>query len=216
MNEQFFDQKDFLNLCKANRIEPMITGDNKLVLVCPKHPGKDVEDKFKAMIPAEVPWAFAEGLSQVTISRIKAGLNGIGIVKVIVQMLPGHRVVLDIYPPSGHPLAGSTSPIWDLVAGMLQKDSFVQTFAIRVDGQMVRNSEQYVGSPELPIDDEGDHYMEHDHNNLPGAEPKRTPVISVKDDRFAYDRPYLPEDVEIDVKILLESTGSVEEFLKNI
>lgn len=213
MDERFFDTREFLDLCKANRVEPVITGDNQLVLVCPKYPGKDVEDKFKAMIPENVPWSFAEGLSQVTVSRIKAGLMGIGITKVIVQMLPGHRTVLHVYPPEKHPLAGSASPIWDIISGILQKDPFVQTFAITVYDQVVRDSEQYVGSPELPIDNEGDD-MEHDYNILPEA--KRTPTVAVKDDRFAYDRPYLSKDAATDVKILLETTGSVEEFLKNI
>jgi len=218
MNENFFDTKEFLELCKANRIEPMITGENQLVLMCPKYPGKDIEDKFRTLIPEEVPWGFVEGLSHTTMAHIKRGLSTIGIKRVIIQNLPGHRVTIDITPPENHPLAQANSPIWDVLSGILKKDSYVETFSIRVNGQEIRNSNQYVGSSDPhPIDDEGD-YQPDTYKLLPERQSTRTPTapVSVKDDRFAYDRPCLPPDVATDVKILLESTGSVEEFLKNI
>ncbi|MBE3145397.1 MAG: hypothetical protein IMZ61_15970, partial [Planctomycetes bacterium] len=49
-----------------------------------------------------------------------------------------------------------------------------------------------------------------------GHKSTPTPIDPVKDERFDYERPFLPEDVVTDVKILLETTGSVEEFLKSI
>jgi hypothetical protein len=217
MNENFFDQQEFLALCKTNNIEPMITGDNRLVLMCPKYPGDGVAEKFKAMIPQEVPWTFVEGLSQTTMTNLKRGLKSVGL-RALVQNMSDHRVVVDINPPENHPLAGTTSPIWDIFSGILKKDPFVETFIIRVNGKVVRDSSQYVESTESsPIDDEGD-YQEHNYQILPEAHrpTTRTPAVSVKDNRFEYDRPFLPKDVATDVKILLESTGSVEEFLKSI
>jgi hypothetical protein len=100
----------------------------------------------------------------------------------------------------------------------LKKDPFVETFTIKINGKVVRDSSQYVGSSEpSPIDDEGDDDQEHSYQILSEAprQSTRTPT-AVKDDRFAYERPFLPKDVATDVKILLESTGSVEEFLKKI
>jgi hypothetical protein len=211
MNEQFFDTREFLDLCRTNKVEPMVTSDHRLVLVCPKYPGKDVESKFKAMIPEEVSWMFAEGLCQTTLIHIKMGLKSIGLDKVLIHNLPNHRVTVDVEAPEGHPLAGSTSPVWDMVASILKKDSFAETFIIRVNGSVVRDSSQYVGSPDVPIDDEGD-YME---DYVP-EQSKRVPAVPVKDDRFDNERSFLPKDVGTDVKILLETTGSVEEFLKNI
>ncbi|MBE3144240.1 MAG: hypothetical protein IMZ61_10005, partial [Planctomycetes bacterium] len=168
MNENFFDQKEFLDLCKANRIEPMITGNQQLVLMCPKHPGKDIEEKFKTMIPEEVPWVFSEGLSQTTVARIKVGLFSLGLDRVMLQNLPGHRVVIDVISrPDNSPKKGQflltlrTSPLWDLISGLLKKDPFVETFAIRFNGTVVRDSSQYVGEPspiegaESPFEEEG-------------------------------------------------------------
>jgi hypothetical protein len=216
MSEEFFSMKEFLDLCKVTRVEPMITGDHKLVLVCPKYPGDEVAEKFKALIPEEVPWTFAEGLSQSTMVQLKIGLKSIGFNRVVIQNMPGHRVALDIEPPEDHPLKGMTSPVWDIIAGLLKKDPFVETFIIRVNGKVVRDSSQYVGSTEpSPIDEEGD-YMEHDYNIQPEAPRTTTKLPATNDNRFAYDRPFLPKDVATDVKILLESSGTVEEFLKNI
>jgi hypothetical protein len=104
MNEQFFSQKEFLELCKTNKVEPMITGDQRLVLMCPKYPGVEVEEKFKAMIPQEVPWGFAEGLSQSTMIHLKMGLKTVGINRVMISNMPGHRIVIDLDPPESHPL----------------------------------------------------------------------------------------------------------------
>jgi hypothetical protein len=97
---------------------------------------------------------------------------------------------------------------------ILQRDPFTQAYEIRVGccqenpaGEVYRNSE---GVSEEP--DDGP--VHRKSPLLTAAKKVKTPKIS--DGRFDYDKEFLPKDVALDVKILLESCPTMEEFLRNI
>ena len=226
MDNQWFDNPKFRELCMQNNIEPVITGEDRLVLICPKLPDKQTASAFAEMIPKGMAWDFAEGLSTMTISAIKMMLAMYRVPMVAFKFSGDGKVVLMTPPLKASTATQSGSPLWDLIVGVLQRDPFTQAYEIRVgcceenpEGEVYRNSDGYAksdpsNSDGVPEENEVEGPAHQESPLLAAA--KRVPVPKITDDRFDYDKDFLPKDVGTDVKILLESCNSVEEFLKNI
>lgn len=210
-----------------NKLEALINGEGSLVLVCPKYPGKAIEEKLGGLIPKEQPWAIVEGASTGNLSTIKVMLMMFGARDILFKNLPDHRLVLEVENAPQATALEAGSPIWDQVAHVIRSDEFVQSYQIRVNGEVYRDSDGYVkpddlpGSPEMdmeeqpPLSEQAKANMQ-EFQRAQREPPKPIVTAKVEDDRFDYDRDFLPVDVGMDVKILLESTNSVEDFLKSI
>jgi hypothetical protein len=234
MSLQWFDNPEFRNVCIQNKLEAAINGDGRLILICPKYPGKEVEEKLTGLIPKEQQWAIVEGISMGLCATIKVMLMMFGVRDVTFKNLPGHHIVIEIENPPKATATQPGSPLWDQLAQGLQQDAFIAnggSYQIRVNGEVYRDSDGYVKPDDLPtspedMEDDGDHrpLSEQAKENMSEFQQAQRraqrntppPKPAVKDDRFDYDREFLPKDVATDVKILLETCGSVEEFLKNI
>jgi hypothetical protein len=209
-----------------NNIEPVISGDDRLVLICPKLPDEQTAEAFAAIIPKELEWGFSEGLSTMTMATIKVMLALFSVPMVAFKFVEGGKVVI-MMPPLKGTATQPGSPMWDQVVGLLQRDAFTKTYEIRVgcteenpNGEVYRDSNGYT-KPD-PVDGvPGENEVEegepvHQESPLLTAAKKGVKPPEIKDDRFDYDREFLPKDVGTDVKILLESCQSVEEFLQKI
>jgi hypothetical protein len=58
--------------------------------------------------------------------------------------------------------------------------------------------------------------LEETRNEPPQNKKSSAKLPNLDDGRFEYEKDFLPADAATDVRILLESTGSVDEFLKQI
>lgn len=225
MDTRWFDNPKFRDLCIQNHIEPVISGDERLVLICPKLPDEQTASTFAELLPKDLDWGFSEGMSTVTMASIKVMLAMYGATRVVFQFVEGGKVVLLMPPLKGTALQPG-SPLWDQVVMILQKDPFTKAYEIRVgcceekpEGDVYRNSDGYAkpdpsNAEGVPEENEVDEPVHQESPLLTAA--KKAPVPKITDDRFDYDKEFLPKDVGTDVKILLESCNSVEEFLKNI
>ena len=189
-----FEDEKFRNMCIQYHIDPAIV-EGKLLLICPKIPSKETMEALAGMIPKDVIWEFKEGLSVMTIGAIRAALHIYGIPEPAFEFEDEGRVTIH-FPMLTTEVTQPSSPLWDHIVKLLERDPFTKAWEIRVNEMMYRNSSGFILGQESHKD-----YLN---------DPK------INDDRFDYDRDFLPKDVGMDVKILLESCGSVEEFLKNI
>ena len=191
----FFDNEMFKNICIQYHIDPAFIEGGKLLLFCPKIPSKETEEALARIIPKGVIWEFKEGLSVMTIGAIKAALYIYGIPEPAFEFEDGGKVTIHFSILTTE-VTQPNSPLWDHVAQLLQRDPFTRVWKIKVNEMVYRDSSGFILGQES-------------HKEILDN-PK------IYDDRFNYDRDFLPKDVGMDVKILLESSKSVEEFLNNI
>lgn len=222
MDRQWFDNPRFRSLCQQNRIEAMINGNRKLVLLCPKYPGQEVEKQFKELIPEGQAWEIVMGLSTPIMATIKVILLMYGITDVGFKSLPGNKAIIEIFDVSKKNMATQPgSPLWRQVAAFLERDPFVQSYEIIVDNEVYLNSDGYAKADTPTISAEGEEFDEESmssprHVSSPLVGRVRGSSLKITDDRFDYNRSYLPKDAATDIRILLESTKTVDDFLKNI
>jgi hypothetical protein len=147
---------------------------------------------------------------------------------VVFKFVEGGKVVLMMPPLKANTATQPGSPLWDQVIALLQQDPFTKSYEIRVGcchedpaGNIYRDSNGYArpdpveGVPEENEVDEEPRPV-HQESPLLTAAKKDGKALKITDDRFDYDKDFLPKDVATDVKILLESCNSIEEFIKNI
>ena len=226
MDTQWFNNPKFRTLCMQNHVEPVISGDDRLVLICPKLPDEHTYESFAELIPKDLEWGFSEGMCTMNMAAVKMMLAMFHVPGVVFKFVEGGKVVL-LMPPLKGTATQPGSPLWDQVISILQRDPFTQAYEIRVGcceenpaGDVYRNSEGYAKPDSsnvdgVPEENEVDDEPVHQESPLLTA-AKKGPVPKITDDRFDYDKEFLPKDVGTDVKILLESCDSVDEFLKNI
>jgi hypothetical protein len=218
MNE-YLDDPKFRQLCKENRIEYVVTGDRRLHLICSKKPDPSILKAFKELIPPQQQWVVEEGLSTSTKTAVTVMLGFYGM-HVEFTMNNG-MVIVEVSNASGN-IAYPDNDIWNQIGTCLRRDPYLKEFQIQVNGELYRDSTGYTKTVDTsPTEDDNIlfRYPEREpaHQETPLLRAvKKGPTPVIKDDRFDYDRDFLPPDVGMDVKILLESCNSVEEFLKKI
>jgi len=204
---RWFDNETFRDLCISNHLEAFINGDGQLILSGSKLPSPEVQKKFKALIPPEQPTMFTEGMSVAKMAILKVYLLAYGVSKVLFQHTSQGHVNFRAYTEDKSQATQPGSPLWDDVAAGLRSDPYVKTFKIYVNDKLYRDSEGY-SEPDEP-------YEGSPEDREPVRE-KASPKIAVKDDRFAYEREYLPPDVGTDVQILLETSEDSQAFIDRI
>jgi len=219
MDNSWFDNPKFRDLCIKNQLEPVI-GNGHLVFICPKLPGKEIEEALAELIPKEFKWEFRERMSTMFEAAIRMVLMIYGVMSGKFQFNPNGEVILELPALKKSMATQPGSPLWDKIAGMIKQDAFTKSFQIRVDGEVYRDSDGYSkpdpveGIPEDNFEDNV--HPVHQESPLLKAAKRVTVPDDVKDGRFDNGRDYLPTDVGTDVRILLESTLSVDDFLNNI
>jgi len=184
--------KKFLDVCAELDMEPVERGD-VLVLLCSEYPESiETMRKFNGEIPDGQKVAVMESLKTITMSIIHEFLKEHN-ADVEISMSKDHYVTLDVQGPDEGRFSKESS-LWNDVRLALLHDKYTKGILIKFNSKVVL----YVSTEEL---------------EAPQAEQKSI-MVEVNDTRFNDDRAFLPPDVSTDLKILLESTNSVEEFLK--
>ena len=209
MKDTNWFNRDFIQFCLGYDIEPVINGDEKLMLVCPKIPSQEVQQAILKWVPQDQPSEFKPFLRTMTRSLIGILVASNGAKGVDFGFKDNHGVMVNVVAPSGMTFSDD---MWNKIAYLVKNDPHTETFEIYLNRKIVRNS----SSPNAYEDKDmfGEEGVDFDPPSV--AKEKPTVVPTIKDDRFDYDRDFLPKDVGTDVKILLESTNTVEEFLKSI
>ena len=187
--------KEFNDICEDNNVEPILTGDGVLVLNCSRVPSEEVLSQIRSMIPDSQRVGIAEGLRSITRQVIAAYLVYFNIEELLFTFHPEHQVILDVKGDAGNQVFEKDSDLWKQIRIVLKMDPFTESFLIRFNGQTMLEESAEDKTEDFELD--------------------KSMLVS-NDNRFSYDRDYLPTDASTDIKILLESTGSVEEFLKHI
>lgn len=192
--------KEFLDVCESLDMEPVET-NGTLVLLCSEFPEVDQMHKFDGIIPDGVKVAVKESLKTITVSAIQKYLQDMGVREGMFMMSADHYVHLEVIGPHDARFH-KDSPVWNDVRAALLMDKYTKGIMIKYNGQVVLyNTTEDLGKAELM------------DKPVPQAE---TIMVAVKDNRFDDDRAFLPKDVSTDVRILLESTNSIDEFLQHI
>jgi len=207
--------KEFKDLCQQNGIEPVRDKNGRLQLICPRYPSQDVQDKIKSL--SQDPTAeFVPALRTNTRALIGVLLAQFGVTGLSFIYDSQGTVVLDVEGEDRTALQPSNPGVWGKVCYMLVTDPYTKHFMIQFNGKPIIASDP----PEYLRNDMADSGDPTDEEAMNAATEKvqarfgNTPQI--KDDRFDYDKDFLPQDIGTDVRILAESTNSVEDFLKSI
>jgi len=240
MDRSWFNN-EFIEACLSRHIEPVIDGNGKLTLICARVPSQEEQAKIQGLIPQGQEVSWKEGVRQYTYACLKYALQTAGAYAVRLTNLPGHRLRIEVRTSEDNP--NMVPEFWAILACLLRKDPYINGYEIILNDVRVWDSmsETPDSVPDIPgcgledgyklgeqlkkriaseLDQIKDKIMDMLTSDTPSKE-KVVPAVkqqqaSFSDDRFGYEREYLPPDVATDVKILLESTGSVEEFLKRI
>jgi hypothetical protein len=219
----WFNQ-EFIRKCKEKGVEPIRNGMGQLLLICPRIPPKEVQEEILAMVPSAVSSGFVPSLSNTTKAMIGLLLAQYGVTGLAFGSNNQGSCALEVEGEERTALMPE-SPLWGKVIHLIKNDPFTQNYLIKLNGKVIADSQSGDYVPEeADFDESGDPtdavLNEFQVEAMNAATEKvqarfgNTPQI--KDDRFEYEKDFLPPDVGTDLRIILESTNSVEEFLKSI
>lgn len=232
MSNEWFNN-EFIGLCLDNGVEPVLSGDGQLRLICPKKNDK-VLSGIISRIPKEQKYEVLESMKTATIVKIKLMLQMIGATGLSVKDEPDqHRVtVMAMGDMQQNEALQPDSPFWNEIAFVLKDDPYVSSYEIKCNSITVRDSATFNPDDNSILGSMKKEMEKVEAGDAPSTDPilqkmfgssgparSESPKVklpAVTDDRFDYDRDFLPVDVGMDVKIMLESCSSVEEFLAQI
>jgi len=206
----WFNQ-EFIRKCKEKGVEPIRNGMGQLLLICPRIPPKEVQEEILAMVPSAVSSGFVPSLSNTTKAMIGLLLAQYGVTGLAFGSNNQGSCALEVEGEERTALMPE-SPLWGKVIHLMKNDPYTRDYQIRLNGKTIIDSQSGEYVPPPVIDSDEDSYEESESP----SRPVEKPLVAVKDDRFDYDRDFLPPDVGTDLRIVLESTKSVDEFLKLI
>lgn len=212
MNMMDWFNANLAKTCFDFNLEPAYDEKEKILYIFGTEvPDQEVQEQILALIPKEQPVKFLSSITGGTKALICLLLKFSGGSGIIFRCNPDHEVILEV-ESSNKLISDPSSPMWAEITRILKADAFTKTIKYVINGEAyepVGNSD----SSESPFES----YKEEERSMRRRPLPKSKPVPGkVNDNRFDYDREYLPEDVGRDVKILLETSDSVEEFLGKI
>ena len=198
-------------------------------------PGQSVLDKILSKVPKDQAYLVMESMRTATPIKLNmilamSGAEGCGLEddpkthKVTVRVKADMQKIEHFRPDS---------PFWNEIAFILKDDPYVASYVIKCNDILVRDSDTFNPDGQNSILGQLKEEMQKvetgkgpdmgnflkglgDVQDIAPAKKENVPVVAIKDSRFDYDRDFLPKDVGTDVKILLESCNSIDEFLKLI
>jgi hypothetical protein len=205
---------NFTKSCFDLNLEPAYDERSQMLYIFGADiPDQKVQDKVIALIPKGQKVEFMSSLMTSTKVMINLIMKYSGCSNIMFRCNPDHEVVLEV-EFSEPILCEPSSPIWTEVTRLLKADAFTKTIKYVINGEVyepIPSGENPEGQGHNPTDLVQEEFMRRrplpKTNSVPGK---------VNDDRFDYDREYLPDDIDKDVKILLETTNGVDDFLSKI
>ncbi len=107
----------------------------KYLLVVPRMPSQDIQEKIRSIIPSEVKYEYQESPRVVTTQALKILLAEAHATSVEFH-LNKHKVLLEIEGDSPM-LTEKDSPAWRAIRNILIQDPFVEAFRVTVNGEIV-------------------------------------------------------------------------------
>ena len=209
--------REMIEVLSSYHIE-IAAAEGMTTFVCPRMPPPAVKALIERKLPHNLDRQFIEDVSiGTTLLLIEEVEKHHATIKI--QSLPAHRAVLDVSADESSSLKDDNVSVWGKIMAVISRDSFVESFEIRLNGEAIFTSE--ASQTKIMRDAAVEVLSELEEEVLSdlkkNAPPHRETIIKApEDNRFDYDRDYLPTDVGTDVKILLESCNTVEDFLKSI
>jgi hypothetical protein len=232
MDTSWFN-KQFIDYCLSREVEPMITGNDVLVLVCPKIPTAEIQKAIKEMVPSSQPIEFMEGLSAATQSTINKYLGSKGITAVMYRSSTEGRVLVDVLllDQSGKlmPFSEISSVVlqpgyrlWTDTAYHLKQDKYVKAFQIRLNGKIVLSEGEGFPEENDLADQIEPSFDEPGHLDLIQPEPAKPlkitgdPYPKINGKPVDQGRASLPELSATDIDILFGTSNSFDDFLAKL
>ena len=204
--------REMIEVLTSYHIEIAAAG-GMTTFVCPRMPPPAVKAMIEKKLPYNLDRQFIEDVSIGTTLLLMEEVEKHH-ATIKIQSLPVHRAVLDICTDESSSLKDDNIPVWGKIMAVISRDSFVEAFEIRLNGETIFTSEE--SQTKIMREAAVEVLSELEEEVLSDLKKNVPPLKALEDNRFDYDRDYLPTDVGTDVKILLESCNTVEDFLKSI
>jgi hypothetical protein len=129
-------ENEFSALCAENKIEAAIEGSEYL-LVVPKMPSQEIQDKLRAIVPSEIQYRYVEGPKLATTLALRIMFKQMK-VSCTVEM-NGHAMTFTIEGDSPA-FTEENSPLLDALKIILEADTFVEDWKIILNGETIYDS----------------------------------------------------------------------------
>jgi hypothetical protein len=187
-------------LCMRYQIEPVFR-EKLLILTCSKEPSDEFLQELDSLLPKDVVVEGRIGLKRSTVAFINIVMAVFG-GNVESFLCPNiGEVILKVTTPDDNKALDPVSEFWDQIVSRLVADSFTEQYTIYRNGVEVRRGA--VSKKEEGV------------SSVPKIDNKIV-VPKSNEDRFDYDREFLPPDVGTDVRIALETTQDSGAFLRSL
>jgi hypothetical protein len=132
-------ETDLDKVCRDYKIEPMLEGPDFL-LVVPKMPSQEVQDKLKSIIPPEIKYRYVEGPRLVTTISLRTLFQQIPGISATVEIKDKeHEMIFKIDGDAGA-FSEEDSQALAFMKSILNADTFVENWKIIVNGTTIYDS----------------------------------------------------------------------------
>ena len=131
-------EQEFLSICIKNKIEPIIDGAGNYLLVVPKMPDKEIQDRLRTLIPSDIQYTYSEGPRLVTTEGLKQIFGQLKVQSATIE-LKDHDLILRVNMENTQ-MVDECSPIWDPVNKLVSSDPFVENWKAIVNDKFIYDS----------------------------------------------------------------------------
>ena len=132
-------ERDFDRLCGEHKIEPVLEG-SEFLLVVPKMPSQEIQDKLKTIIPPEIKYRYVEGPRLVTTISLQTMFKQIQGISATVEIKDKeHSMIFKIDGDAGA-FSEEDSQALAFMKSLLNADTFVENWKIIVNGTTIYDS----------------------------------------------------------------------------
>jgi hypothetical protein len=130
-------ETDFATLCLQHKIEAVVEGSEYLLIV-PKMPDKEIQDKLRAIVPQEIQYRYVEGPRLVTTVALKTLFQQIGHITAVLET-KDHTMMFKI---DGEPSVFSEEDpkVLNFIESVLSADPFVKDWKIVFNGKTIHDT----------------------------------------------------------------------------
>jgi hypothetical protein len=131
-------EQEFMNICIKNQIEPIVDAIGNYLLVVPKMPSEEIQNRLRAIIPTDIQYQYSEGPRLVTTEGLKQIFSHLGVQGAAIE-LKDHNLILRVATENSQTMEES-SPIWEPVNKLVSSDPFVKNWKAIVNDKVVYDS----------------------------------------------------------------------------
>jgi hypothetical protein len=137
LNEDIKWARDFLKICIDNDIEPALEG-HEYLLVVPKMPPQEVQDKLREVIPPDIQYRYVEGPRLLTTNGLKGLFQQMAVKSALIEM-KDHTMIFKI-EGDAPALTDEDAQGIAFMKKVLEADPFVENWKVIVDNKTIYDS----------------------------------------------------------------------------